>query len=411
MRTLTVYTDPNKPGICDLPPFVLGDDTSWTLQFNDGTQNWVPSAVSMKVGYVNGLVPGSYPSAFRWVDRMNNQHLASFAIGAGCAPGSLSWDEAPVSVMGGNGAWLIQGRTPPSSQLRRIYVKEKGSGYTYGCNPGVTFCGGLGSGSTYDGLLYSSVSSILVTNKGDSVGGIIPTGNYTQANTGVFISGGGSSGGGCSANAIVKNGFVVAIILTNGGRGYTIPPTVTIVGDGSGATAQAVLASTTNSLFNIIRPAQATATIAVDGTVSGIAIQDSGQGYISLPSVQVGTITEAECEASGIETHAVPFFRDPSSVAIKNAVAVVPWSRGRKALNDSLIFDDSLLIIRPSLIATAALSQAGSSPWTGTFNPVTAFVNAVLSFRRSCVMDLQIFGSGRLLYQGAFAVMSVIPAS
>jgi len=123
---------------------------------------------------------------------------------------------------------------------------------------------------------------------------------------GVFISGGGSSGGGCSANAIVKNGFVVAIILTNGGRGYTIPPTVTIVEMDQGQQHK-----------QFWRQPRTVCSISSDCSGHGYDCSrwdgqrhsHPGQrpGYISLPSVQVGTITEAECEASGIETHAFHF--------------------------------------------------------------------------------------------------------
>ena len=396
MRTLTVYTDPIKPGVCELPPFILGDDTDWTLKFYDGTSFWIPTSVSMRVGYVNGLVPGTYTNAFKWVDRMNNQHVASFAISSGCAPGSLTWDENPLNVMGGNGAWLLRGRTPPSSSLRKLYLTEKGSGYSAGCFVGISFFGGLGSLTTYDTQKPTSVAYIAIGNQGQ---------DYTYA--AASISGGG--GGGAGATVTVAAGKVVIIALTDGGQGYTEPPSVTIIGDGDGATASAILAGQTDTILNTVLPASGSALAAMDGTLASITLINTGAGYTSLPTVTIAGNHGGQAEASGIETHGVPFIRDPSSILVQTAVAAVPWWRGRQTLNSVNVYDDSLLIIRPSLVATAALSQAGVNPWSGTFNPVADFVNAVLTFRRACVMDLQIFGSGRLLYQGGFAVLGAIP--
>lgn len=80
----------------------------------------------------------------------------------------------------------------------------------------------------------TTVASITVTNGGSG---------YTSPPT-VTISGGGGSG--AAAVAKVKNGSVVKIIVTKSGSGYTSPPTVTIRGGGgSGATATAVLSKGT----------------------------------------------------------------------------------------------------------------------------------------------------------------------
>jgi hypothetical protein len=402
MRTLTCYTDPIKPGVMELPPFVLGDDTNWTLKFFDGTNYWIPSDVSMRVGYVNGLVPGSYPSAFKWTDRMNNQHVASFSISAGCAPGGLTWDEAPLNVQGSNGAWLLRGRTPPQSSLRKLYLTEVGGSYTplgisAGCTVQVTFYGGMGALTTYNTTTPTGVLFCTLLNMGSG---------YTWANV-VFSGGGG--GGGAAAQATVAGGQVVAISMVSPGQGYTSTPTVTIVGDGTAASASCTLAAQTNTVLNTVAPAVANATVGAGGFLTSLNLLSGGAGYTSLPTLTIAGNVGAQGEAAGIETNGVCFLRNPSSIAVQNAVAAVPWSRGRQTLNAVKVYDDSLLIIRPSLIANASLSQSGSDPWSGTLNPVTDFVHAVLAFRRSCVMDLQIFGSGRLLYQGAFAVMSTIP--
>jgi hypothetical protein len=284
--------------------------------------------------------------------------------------------------------------------LRKIYVTEPGAGYNIsaGCAPAVSFFGGLGSMTTYDTQKPTSVAFILMNSLGTG---------YVQATTFVAITGGG--GGGAGATPVVSGGQVVMILMTNGGQGYTSPPNVTIYGAGTAATASAVLAGSTNTLLNIVRPPVAHAVIAGDGTLSSIVLDEGGAGYTSLPTVTISGNKGGQAEASGIETHAVPFLRNPSAIAVQTAMAAVPWWRGRITLNNIKVYDDSLLIIRPSLIANASLALAGT--WQGAMNPVNDFVTSLLSFRRSVVMDLQIFGSGRLLYQGSFAVMSVIPTT
>jgi hypothetical protein len=67
------------------------------------------------------------------------------------------------------------------------------------------------------------------------------------------------------ATAIVTDGVVTSISVTNGGSGYLAPPRIVIVGNGSGAAA--------------------TATINDTGVVTGITITNGGAGYWPLPNV------------------------------------------------------------------------------------------------------------------------------
>ncbi|MBV9784768.1 MAG: right-handed parallel beta-helix repeat-containing protein [Acidisphaera sp.] len=55
---------------------------------------------------------------------------------------------------------------------------------------------------------------------------------YSQASVGI--------GGGAAAQAVLSNGALIGVVVTNPGSGYTSPPAVTITGDGTGA---AVVAS------------------------------------------------------------------------------------------------------------------------------------------------------------------------
>lgn len=76
----------------------------------------------------------------------------------------------------------------------------------------------------------NSISTFIVTNGGSG---------YTNANVTVSDPVQGTT---ATGNAIVEGGVVTAIHISSVGEGYTTVPTVTISGDGTGATAEAVLA-------------------------------------------------------------------------------------------------------------------------------------------------------------------------
>jgi len=69
-----------------------------------------------------------------------------------------------------------------------------------------------------------------------------------------------------TASAVVSNGVVVNITVTDRGFGYTNPPTVLIQGGGTGATATAVVSN---------------------GMVVSITISDAGTGYTNTPSIYI----------------------------------------------------------------------------------------------------------------------------
>lgn len=66
------------------------------------------------------------------------------------------------------------------------------------------------------------------------------------------------------AYAICKDGYLVDILLQNGGAGYLAPPRIDIIGDGSGATAEAFIDSVT-------------------GTITNIVVTNPGSGYWPMP--------------------------------------------------------------------------------------------------------------------------------
>src|SRR5947199_2681298 len=107
------------------------------------------------------------------------------------------------------------------------------------------------------------VTAIFVTTSG---------GGYSSSGPAIVITGDGT---GATATAVMQpqtTGYIASITLTTGGTGYTIAPTVTIDGDGTGATATAVLSPT------------GTVTT-TPGAVVSVTMTTGGAGYTSPPTV------------------------------------------------------------------------------------------------------------------------------
>lgn len=83
-----------------------------------------------------------------------------------------------------------------------------------------------------------------------------------QTDTTISFSGGGGSGTTAEPEIDPETGEITAINVTNGGSGYTSPPTVEINGDGSGASATASISG---------------------GSVDSITVDSPGSGYNEVP--------------------------------------------------------------------------------------------------------------------------------
>jgi len=142
-------------------------------------------------------------------------------------------------------------------------------------------------------IIAGFVWYITVTNGGSG---------YTSPPT-VTITGGGGTGATATAT-LSASAPVASLTLTNGGSGYTSPPTVTITGGGgSGATATATIGgpvasiSVTNPGINYTSPptvtitggggsgATATATLPPPMGIASLTLTNGGSGYTSAPTV------------------------------------------------------------------------------------------------------------------------------
>jgi hypothetical protein len=88
------------------------------------------------------------------------------------------------------------------------------------------------------------------------------------------------SGRTAQATASILNGFVVSITVTDGGSGYSSPPSVVLVnGGGTGASAVATIDST--------------------GAVTGINLLTAGSGYTSAPAVVISSPSNPAPQQAG----------------------------------------------------------------------------------------------------------------
>lgn len=173
---------------------------------------------------------------------------------------------------------------PITRQVTGINITNPGMGYT--ATPTVTLSAVTVAATTEVFLTGGSVLSADIISQGS---------DYAYAPTVVFSGGGGT---GAAGTAILVNGRVVGINITNGGVGYTSAPTIDL---NSGENAQG-FATVTNGVITAITVtdggfgftgaprvvigssvgggATATATVNAAGAITGITVTAGGTGYL-----------------------------------------------------------------------------------------------------------------------------------
>ena len=110
MPEIIIYTNDGDcaNGVAEIQPFTTGDSSDWTLRFNNGTDFYAVSDVTMRVGHVNGLPDSTYGSAFKWSDRKGTESTASIVVAAGVP--TLTLTPAPVGgLVGTDGVYILRG--------------------------------------------------------------------------------------------------------------------------------------------------------------------------------------------------------------------------------------------------------------------------------------------------------------
>lgn len=266
-------------------------------------------------------------------------------------------------------------------EITSVTITNSGSGYTSA--PTVTLTG------TYPTAIIEpvltaivgdgAISSITLTNPGSGYGATAPTVAF--------------SSGSAAATAQLVGSPVGSLAITGGGS-YTSTPTVSFSGGGGSGAAATCGALNFNS------------------GVGSIVLTSRGMGYTSLPPVTFSmdgssaTATPCQAEAAGIETHVVPFVQKFIPATAQGAITSTPYTTGRRDTSGNLVYDDSLLVIRPRYLLQPTLTlQSDALTWAGVFTPVNSFVTALLNYRRSVIADVEIFGAGRLLYSGSLTIL------
>jgi hypothetical protein len=115
-------------------------------------------------------------------------------------------------------------------------------------------------------LLSLTNTTISDNHAGDKGGGVDEDGTGKTIISGGLVTGNTSGGEGAGVNLnAISQGELFSIAVTNGGSGFTSPPTVTIAGGGgTGATGTAIISH---------------------GRVIGVAITNPGTGFIAAPTI------------------------------------------------------------------------------------------------------------------------------
>ncbi len=144
----------------------------------------------------------------------------------------------------------------------------------------------------------------------------------------------------------VVNGFVVTVTVSNGGEGYLTPPSVTIVGGGSGATAGAMISN---------------------GVVTQVTVTNSGSGYSSA-----SVVFSAPPRVTRLTEHRVPQVTvryDPSANVVVQSTATLAGTNRWTGLailgtssNGVVWFDMSATQAMGRFYRVAALSTVNPDP-------------------------------------------------
>ena len=228
-----------------------------------------------------------------------------------------------------------------------VYVTNQGNGYT--SYPDVelnTALGDSGTGATAEAILSgSAVTSINVTAGGTGYTLALVTFSLPENLNGIRAEG----------TAIIAGGSVTGITLTNAGSGYVAPPSVSITGTGSGATATCTVNASKVIGFNI--------TNAGSGyKVPPIAAITGGGGSNAAAGVTIGTSSivgiNVSNYGSGYTSPPVVIVGDPDTV--NGVSATVTATIGKSTISSINVTSKGSGYTNPSVVITTVSGDTGS---------------------------------------------------
>lgn len=248
-------TNPGK-GYTDTPGVVISapDDVN-------GVQATAAATISSNAGTIQALNVASPGQGYGWVPNVTisapilpsgTQAVATATILAGAvvalnlvSPGSGYGSNATVTIAGGGNA-IINVATGTvvvnTGSVTAISPTNPGAGYSK--PPTVTLVGGnpTNIATAQAGLINFAVGT---------VAGLVQIGGqgYTNPSNIIVTISGGDGTNVATAVATIQGDQIGSLVMTNSGKGYTVPPTITISGGGgSNATATAIITTKSPSI-------------------------------------------------------------------------------------------------------------------------------------------------------------------
>ena len=219
---------------------------------------------------------------------------------------SLYSIEAPIPSFG-SGA-IGYARVSNDGKLTSIEINKTGSGYEYKYPPQVSISSSSGDGASASALVNGVKDSILLD------GGR----GYSDTNPPTVVIQAPTSSGSVQAElkAVVTNGQVSSVDITNSGSGYTFIPRVSFVQPGGAKLGTVTLSSTSVAgTIEVLDGGQGYTTppevyideplgdnpvkanlrsVLTDGKVTSIVIDNGGQGYLTTPRIAIIDPTSAQ---------------------------------------------------------------------------------------------------------------------
>ena len=219
---------------------------------------------------------------------------------------SLYSIEAPIPSFG-SGA-IGYARVSNDGKLTSIEINKTGSGYEYKYPPQVSISSSSGDGASASALVNGVKDSILLDGgKG-----------YSDTNPPTVVIQAPTSSGSVQAElkAVVTNGQVSSVDITNSGSGYTFIPRVSFLQPGGAKLGPVTLSSTSVAgTIEVLDGGQGYTTppevyideplgdnpvkanlrsVLTDGKVTSIVIDNGGQGYLTTPRIAIIDPTSAQ---------------------------------------------------------------------------------------------------------------------
>jgi len=172
-------------------------------------------------------------------------------------------------TMSGIGVTATAITTLLNGGIRYFNITNRGGGYSYAPRVAISSAPaggltGIGSATLIGGIVVCTDNTNPNRKSVQSVEVINPGFGYTQPPSVAFFG----DGVGAAATAVIGNGVIGIVTITNGGSGYSVSPTITFTGISSVSAA-------------------ATAVVSSAGTITSIRLTNAGLGYTQVPTITI----------------------------------------------------------------------------------------------------------------------------